>query len=76
MKRNIQRHILEDLTEKIVLVSGSKQAGKTTMSKKLCSKYDYFNYDSGEDRLLLQKKEWDRTRELLIFDELHKGKVG
>ena len=36
--------------------------------------YDYFNYDNAEDRLGLLEKSWDRTKELVIFDELHKLK--
>lgn len=74
MKRNIQRAILEDLPQKIVLISGPRQTGKTTLSKQLCNDFDYLNYDSSEDRLAIQKKQWDRSKELLIFDELHKMK--
>lgn len=36
--------------------------------------YDYFNYDNAEDRLGLLEKSWDRSKELVIFDELHKLK--
>ena len=35
---------------------------------------DYFNYDSSEDRLGLVEKSWDRSKDLIIFDELHKIK--
>lgn len=74
MKRNIQEYILDDLPEKIVLISGPRQTGKTTISKQLNSNYDYFNYDESEHRLAIAKKTWDRTKRLIIFDELHKMK--
>ncbi|CCB92225.1 putative uncharacterized protein [Waddlia chondrophila 2032/99] len=74
MKRNLQKHILEDLPKKIVLISGPRQTGKTTISKQLCDQFDYFNYDSGEDRLAIRQKRWDRSKLLIIFDELHKMK--
>lgn len=75
MKRNLHKYILEDLQNKIVLISGPRQTGKTTVSKQLyINDYDYFNYDSSEDRLEIQKKSWDRSKKLIIFDELHKMK--
>lgn len=74
MKRSLQKYILEDLASKIVLLTGPRQCGKTTLAKQLFSNYDYLNYDSGEDRLILAKKLWDRKKPLLIFDELHKMK--
>lgn len=74
MKRYLEKYIIQDLSKKIVLVSGPRQTGKTTISKQLNGDFDYFNYDSSEDRLALQQKKWDRTKRLLIFDELHKMK--
>lgn len=74
MKRNIQKYILDDLPKKIVLISGPRQTGKTTVSKQLYNDFNYFNYDSSEDRLAIQQKSWDRSKQLIIFDELHKMK--
>ncbi|MFZ0565178.1 MAG: ATP-binding protein [Chlamydiales bacterium] len=74
MKRTLQKYILKDLPQKIVLISGPRQTGKTTVSKQLCNDFDYFNYDSSEDRLALQQKSWNRSKQLIIFDELHKMK--
>ncbi len=74
MKRFLEPHILEDLPTKIVLVSGPRQTGKTTLSKQLYSDYDYLNYDSSEDRLAISQMNWDRSKPLVIFDELHKMK--
>jgi len=74
MKRYLEKYILEDLKEKIVLLTGPRQTGKTTLSKMLLTGFDYFNYDNAEDRLSLLEKSWDRSKELIIFDELHKLK--
>jgi predicted AAA+ superfamily ATPase len=74
MERILKSPILQDLSKKIVLISGPRQSGKTTLAKMLLSDYDYLNYDEAEHRLLLQEKSWDRKKELIIFDELHKMK--
>jgi len=72
MERSIAPFILKDLQKKIVLVSGPRQVGKTTLAKNLMKEYDYFNFDNSEHRLALSEKSWDRQKPLVIFDELHK----
>ncbi len=72
MKRYLQTYIEKDLPSKIVLLTGPRQCGKTTLSKQLTTSFDYLNYDSAESRLILKEKSWDRKRQLIIFDELHK----
>ncbi len=74
MKRYLTKYIQEDLDKKIILLTGPRQTGKTTLSKMLKTDYDYFNFDSLDDRLSLQNKSWDRSKNLIIFDELHKLK--
>ncbi len=74
MKRYLDRYIKQSLSEKIVLLTGARQCGKTTLSKQLYSEFDYLNYDAVEDRLLLKDKSWDRHKPLIIFDEFHKMK--
>lgn len=74
MKRYLEKYILEDLKKKIVLLTGPRQTGKTTLSKMLKTEFDYFNFDNAEDRLSLLEKSWDRSKNLIIFDELHKLK--
>ncbi len=74
MNRDLQSFISQDLPNKIVLLTGPRQCGKITLAKKLRQDYDYFNYDSAEDRPALAKKAWDRQKPLIIFDELHKMK--
>jgi predicted AAA+ superfamily ATPase len=74
MKRYLTKYIQEDLDKKIVLLTGPRQTGKTTLSKMLKTNYDYFNFDNPDNRLALRKKSWDRSKKLVIFDELHKLK--
>jgi len=74
MDRYIKKFVKPDLNKKIVLLTGARQCGKTTLAKQLYSQYDYLNYDSAEDRLAMKKKSWDRQKPLIIFDELHKKK--
>lgn len=74
MKRYLEAPIKDDLGKKIILLTGPRQTGKTTLSKMLTSRFDYYNYDSTEDRISLLDKSWDRSKDLIIFDELHKHK--
>jgi uncharacterized protein len=74
MNRTLKSLIIKDLPSKIVLLTGPRQCGKTTLAKVLYPSFDYFNYDSADDRLALQQKAWDRSKPLVIFDELHKMK--
>ncbi|MCF8127433.1 MAG: ATP-binding protein [Deltaproteobacteria bacterium] len=74
MERYLETYIQKDLKKKLILITGPRQAGKTKLSKMLKDNYDCFNYDNAEDRLGLLEKSWDRSKELVIFDELHKQK--
>ncbi|MFQ5559418.1 MAG: ATP-binding protein [Nitrospinota bacterium] len=74
MDRLIVSQIKEDLESKIVLLTGPRQTGKTTLSRMLFDQFDYFNYDLAEHRLMLNDKSWDRKKDLVVFDELHKKK--
>jgi len=51
MKRYLTKYIQEDLDKKIVLLTGPRQTGKTTLSKMLKTDYDYFNFDNPDDRV-------------------------
>ena len=74
MERYLEKFIRKDLKENIVLLSGPRQVGKTTLSKQLTTSHVYLNYDASSDRKIIQAQEWDRDTELVIFDELHKMK--
>ena len=72
MNRYLQAAIAADLNDKIVLVSGPRQCGKTTLARMVHPDHQYLNHDLAEHRLLLNQKAWDRSKPLVIFDELHK----
>ena len=74
MQRQIQSHIKKDLKQKLVLLSGPRQVGKTTLSKQLGLSFDYLNLDSARDTKTIKEEVWDREKQLIIFDELHKTK--
>jgi predicted AAA+ superfamily ATPase len=72
VRRFQEPRIRRDLGHKIVLLSGPRQSGKTTLSRQLGLAHTYLSFDSADDRKLLLSGEWDRNVELVIFDELHK----
>ncbi len=72
MERYLAPFLKEDLTQKITLISGPRQCGKTTLAKSLLSPHVYLNYDLSEDRILMLDKHWRRDSKLIILDELHK----
>jgi len=74
INRTITPVIEEFLNEKIILLSGPRQVGKTFLSKNLEAKFQYFNYDLAEHRALLLEKSWIRDGGLLVFDEIQKMK--
>lgn len=60
------------LRDKIVLLSGPRQVGKTTLSRNLTNNLAYYNFDVKKDALVFLNQEWDREKSLVVFDELHK----
>ena len=74
VKRYLEEPLRRDLAKKMVLVSGPRQVGKTTLSRQLLEPFAYLNFDSGPDREMIRRQEWDRKVRLVIFDELHKMK--
>jgi uncharacterized protein len=74
MERLLTPYIQADLEKKIVLLTGPRQCGKTTLAKMLSPSFDYLNFDNPEHRLGLMERSWDRSKDLVIFDELHKLK--
>ena len=73
-KRYLTVPLIKDLKSKILLITGSRQTGKTTLSKNLNSSFDYFNYDELEHHKTILEKSWDRKKNYIIFDEIHKKK--
>jgi len=74
MERYLAQYIRADLGRKIILLTGPRQVGKTTLAKMLADDFDYLNFDNPEHRLQLLERSWDRKKKLVIFDELHKLK--
>lgn len=72
MKRYLTEPVRKDLGKKIILITGPRQSGKTTLAKMINLDHEYLNYDYAEHRLLLKEKSWDRKKPLLILDEIHK----
>ena len=67
-------YIKNGLSRKIVLLTGPRQSGKTTLAQMLVQDFDYFSYALAEHRLALMEKSWRRDCALVIFDELYKMK--
>jgi len=77
MERLQKALIAKDLDKKIVLLSGPRQVGKTTLAKSLSSAWPnpyYLNWDSDRDNKTILRQEWDRKAPLVILDEIHKMK--
>ncbi len=75
MQRDLLEKIKSDLDHKLVLLSGPRQVGKTTLAKTIYSgTHEYFNMDNEEHRVLVKKMAWRRDCDLVVFDELHKVK--
>ena len=72
MERYLRAALAADLDRKIILLSGPRQSGKTTLSRMLHPDHQYINHDLAEHRLLLREKSWDRKKALIVLDELHK----
>ncbi|HLB34469.1 MAG: hypothetical protein A3F67_05230 [Verrucomicrobia bacterium RIFCSPHIGHO2_12_FULL_41_10] len=74
-QRYLHHYIDADLEEKMVLLDGPRQVGKTTLAKSMVrssEKLVYLNYDNTTHRRQLLKMEWEGNADFLVFDELHK----
>lgn len=75
MKRYISSAIRADLKQKMVLLTGPRQVGKTTLAKELMASYSrpqYLNWDVADDRRILIGQSWSPRADLLVLDEAHK----
>ena len=75
MKRYLSDAILSDLGGKMVLLTGPRQVGKTTLARKLMSGFhrpQYLNWDVADDRRILTEQSWSPRADLLVLDEIHK----
>lgn len=75
MKRNLDELVLNDLASKIVVLTGPRQVGKTTLSRQVMLSFgtaQYLNWDVLADRAVLQRQSWNPRAGLLVMDEIHK----
>lgn len=72
--RYLSKFIENDLTKKMVLLSGPRQSGKTTLAKNLLNNSGtYLNWDISKDRQIIKDISWPKNSSLVILDELHKA---
>jgi predicted AAA+ superfamily ATPase len=72
IKRSLLPAIEDSLKDKITLLMGPRQVGKTFLSKTIQSKFEYLNFDDISHRKIISNKMWDRDSGLVVFDEIHK----
>jgi predicted AAA+ superfamily ATPase len=75
MKRYLDDLVLNDLATKMVVLTGPRQVGKTTLARQLMSSFvsaQYLNWDVLQDRMVLQRQSWNPRARLLVMDEIHK----
>jgi len=74
-KRSLTDRIRADLPNKLIVLTGPRQAGKTTLARQLMTDYpraQYLNWDVPADREIILSGAWSPRAGLLVFDEIHK----
>jgi len=75
MKRYLDNRLRQDLAHKMVVLTGPRQVGKTTLSRQLVSELpdaQYLNYDVAAHRAVMLAQSWRASAPLLVLDEIHK----
>ncbi len=78
IKRYTEDQIIKDLDKKMVFIGGPRQAGKTTLAKKLIKKFNqsvkkrYMNWDIRQNREDIMNEEFPGESGILVLDEIHK----
>ena len=78
LRRYLEAPIREDLTEKMVLLAGPRQVGKTTLARHLLASAGggiYLNWDNREDRREIRAARWPAGTGMVVLDELHKWRT-
>jgi uncharacterized protein len=74
-RRYLEEPVREDLGDKMVLIAGPRQVGKTTMARRILRDWgsgEYLSWDNREDRAALRAARWPAGNALVVLDELHK----
>ena len=74
MKRYLAAPLEQDVRKKMVLLTGPRQVGKTTLARSLADSFQnplYLNYDALTDRPSIERAQWLPTHDYLVIDELH-----
>lgn len=75
MKRYLDAQVRQDLKTKMVVLTGPRQVGKTTLSRQLVGEQaaaQYLNYDVAAHRAVMLAQSWRASAPLLVLDEIHK----
>ncbi len=75
MNRYLASTIRADLAQKMVVLTGPRQVGKTTLSQQMMEAWpgsQYLNYDVAAHRAIILSQQWRQSAPLLVFDEVHK----
>ena len=75
MQRYLNDRIRDDLARKMVVLTGPRQVGKTTLARSLMQGLGpaaYLNWDVAADRAVLQRQAWPLRSRLVVMDEIHK----
>ncbi len=75
MHRYLDALIRADLGRKMVVVTGPRQVGKSTLARQMMEGLQpaqFLNWDVPADRAVLQRNSWQPRNRLLVLDEIHK----
>ena len=71
--RYLTNHIIRDLEKKMVILSGPRQSGKTSLAKEILDHNGvYLNWDIASQQKIIRDQAWKKNASLVVFDELHK----
>lgn len=74
MNRYLLPLLAADVRQKMVLLTGPRQVGKTTLARQLGEAFVaplYLNYDILADRAVIEKVQWLPTHDYVVLDEIH-----
>lgn len=70
--RYLFESIIKDTRDKMIILSGARQCGKTTLSRELAGKDGvYLSWDIRKDQKIIREIAWPKSASLVVLDELH-----